>query len=50
MSKNDPLFLPAGAEAFKRDVPDAEIRFFDTAEREANQKTIPGAELSGPNF
>jgi pimeloyl-ACP methyl ester carboxylesterase len=28
--KNDPFFLPAGAEAFKRDIPDAEIRFFDT--------------------
>jgi pimeloyl-ACP methyl ester carboxylesterase len=28
--KNDPFFLPAGAEAFKRDMPDAEVRFFDT--------------------
>lgn len=28
--KNDPFFLPPGAEAFKRDVPNAEIRFFDT--------------------
>jgi len=28
--KNDPFFLPVGAEAFKRDVPDAEVRFFDT--------------------
>jgi pimeloyl-ACP methyl ester carboxylesterase len=28
--KNDPFFLNAGAEAFKRDVPDAEVRFFDT--------------------
>ena len=28
--KHDPFFLPAGAEAFKRDVPEAEIRFFDT--------------------
>jgi pimeloyl-ACP methyl ester carboxylesterase len=28
--KNDPFFLPQGAEAFKRDVPDAVIRFFDT--------------------
>jgi pimeloyl-ACP methyl ester carboxylesterase len=26
----DPFFLPAGAEAFKRDLPDAEIRFYDT--------------------
>ena len=28
--KNDPFFLPAGAEAFTRDLPDAEVRFLDT--------------------
>ena len=28
--RNDPFFLPAGAEAFRRDVPEAEIRFLDT--------------------
>jgi pimeloyl-ACP methyl ester carboxylesterase len=28
--KNDPFFLPSGAEAFKRDMPDAAVRFFDT--------------------
>jgi len=28
--KNDPFFLPPGAEAFKRDIPNATIRFFDT--------------------
>ena len=28
--KNDPFFLNAGAEAFKRDLPDAEVHFFDT--------------------
>ena len=28
--KNDPFFLPRGAEAFKRDIPGAVIRFFDT--------------------
>jgi pimeloyl-ACP methyl ester carboxylesterase len=28
--KHDPFFLPAGAEAFKRDIPGAEVRFFDT--------------------
>jgi pimeloyl-ACP methyl ester carboxylesterase len=28
--KNDPFFLPAGAEAFKRDIPLADVRFFDT--------------------
>ena len=27
---NDPFFLPPGAEAFKRDIPDAVVRFFDT--------------------
>jgi len=28
--KNDPFFLPPGAEAFKRDIPGAIIRFIDT--------------------
>jgi pimeloyl-ACP methyl ester carboxylesterase len=28
--KNDPFFLPAGAEAFTRDIPDAVVRFLDT--------------------
>ena len=28
--KNDPFFLPAGAEAFKRDIPKATVQFFDT--------------------
>ena len=28
--KNDPFFLPAGAEAFSRDIPDAVVRFLDT--------------------
>ena len=28
--KNDPFFLPPGAEAFKRDIPAAEVRFLDT--------------------
>jgi pimeloyl-ACP methyl ester carboxylesterase len=28
--KNDPFFLPRGAEAFKRDIPDAVVHFFDT--------------------
>jgi pimeloyl-ACP methyl ester carboxylesterase len=27
--KNDPFFLPAGAEAFRRDLPDADVRFVD---------------------
>jgi pimeloyl-ACP methyl ester carboxylesterase len=27
--RNDPFFLPAGAEAFARDIPNAVVRFFD---------------------
>ncbi len=28
--RNDPFFLPAGAEAFRRDIPAADVRFLDT--------------------
>ena len=28
--KNDPFFIPAGAEAYRRDIPDAEVRFLNT--------------------
>jgi pimeloyl-ACP methyl ester carboxylesterase len=28
--RNDPFFLPAGAEASTRDLPDAQVSFFDT--------------------
>jgi pimeloyl-ACP methyl ester carboxylesterase len=28
--RHDPFFLPAGAEAFRRDIPEATVRFFDT--------------------
>jgi pimeloyl-ACP methyl ester carboxylesterase len=28
--KNDPFFLPRGAEAFRRDIPGAKVHFFDT--------------------
>jgi hypothetical protein len=28
--KNDQIFLPPGAEAFKRDVPKTELHFYDT--------------------
>jgi pimeloyl-ACP methyl ester carboxylesterase len=28
--KHDPYFIPAGAEAFRRDIPEAEVRFLDT--------------------
>ncbi len=28
--KNDPFFIPAGAEAFREDIPNAQVRFLDT--------------------
>ncbi len=28
--RNDPFFVPAGAEAFRKDLPNAEVRFLDT--------------------
>ncbi|HEY6312824.1 MAG TPA: alpha/beta fold hydrolase [Streptosporangiaceae bacterium] len=28
--RNDPFFLPAGAEAFRRHIPDTDVRFVDT--------------------
>jgi pimeloyl-ACP methyl ester carboxylesterase len=43
--KNDPFFLPPGAEAFKRDMPDAVVRFFDTGHfaLETHVEEIAGA-------
>jgi pimeloyl-ACP methyl ester carboxylesterase len=28
--KNDPFFIPAGAEAFRRDIPGAQVKLLDT--------------------
>jgi pimeloyl-ACP methyl ester carboxylesterase len=28
--KNDPFFIPAGADAFRKDIPNAQVRFLDT--------------------
>ena len=28
--RNDPIFLPAGAEAFRRDIPNAEVVLYET--------------------
>ena len=44
--KNDPFFLPQGAEAFKRDIPGAIVHFFDTGHfaLETHAKEI-GAEI-----
>ena len=46
--KNDPFFLPAGAETFKRDLPNAVVRFFDTGHfaLETHAEEI-GAAISG---
>jgi len=43
--KNDPFFLPPGAEAFKRDIPSAEVRFYDTGHfaLETHHQEIAGA-------
>ena len=43
--KNDPFFLPRGAEAFKRDIPEADIRFFETGHfaLETHAEPIAGA-------
>jgi pimeloyl-ACP methyl ester carboxylesterase len=42
--KNDPFFIPAGAEAFKRDVPEAEIHFVDTGHFALEEHAEPIAE------
>jgi pimeloyl-ACP methyl ester carboxylesterase len=43
--RNDPFFLPAGAEAFKRDIPGAVVRLFDTGHfaLETHVEEIAGA-------
>jgi pimeloyl-ACP methyl ester carboxylesterase len=43
--KNDPFFLPAGAEAFKRDIPKAQVHFYDTGHfaLETHCREIAGA-------
>ena len=42
---SDPFFLPPGAEAFKRDLPRAEVRFYDTGHfaLETHHQEIAGA-------
>jgi pimeloyl-ACP methyl ester carboxylesterase len=43
--KNDPFFLPPGAEAFRRDIPGAEVHFYDTGHfaLETNYREIADA-------
>jgi len=45
--RNDPFFLPPGAEAFKRDNPGAEVHFYDTGHfaLETHSREIAGAIL-----
>jgi pimeloyl-ACP methyl ester carboxylesterase len=48
--KNDSFFVPPGAEAFKRDVPDADVKFLDTGHfaLETNVADIASAILKMP--
>lgn len=53
--RNDPFFLPAGAEAFTRDLPKAQVKFFDTGHfalethcREIADAIVPFLEKVGP--
>jgi pimeloyl-ACP methyl ester carboxylesterase len=43
--RNDPFFLPPGAEAFRRDIPEADVLFFDTGHfaLETHAREIAGA-------
>ena len=52
--RNDPFFLPAGAEAFKRDIPKAHVKFYDTGHfalethcREIAEAIVPFLESVG---
>jgi pimeloyl-ACP methyl ester carboxylesterase len=52
--RNDPFFLPAGAEAYKRDIPKATVKFYDTGHfalethcREIAGEIIPFLERMG---
>jgi pimeloyl-ACP methyl ester carboxylesterase len=48
--KNDSFFVPPGAEAFKRDLPDADVKFLDTGHfaLETNVEDIASAILKMP--
>lgn len=39
--KNDPIFLAAGAQAYLRDLPDAQLRFYDTGHFALEEDLIP---------
>ncbi|MEH6421452.1 alpha/beta fold hydrolase [Pseudomonas sp. CGJS7] len=42
--KNDPIFLVPGAQAYKRDLPDAQIEFFDTGHFALEEDLLPIAD------
>jgi pimeloyl-ACP methyl ester carboxylesterase len=42
--KNDPFFIPAGAEAFRKDLPDAHVRFLDTGHFALETHLVPIAD------
>ena len=44
--KNDPFYVPAGAEAFRHDVPHAEIHLFDTGHFALEEALDPIAQLT----
>ena len=48
--KNDPFFLPAGAEAFKRDMSNADVRFFDTGHFALETHSCSSCPLKGRNW
>ena len=39
--KNDPIFLPAGADAFRQDVPVAEIHFVESGHFALEEDAVP---------
>ncbi|MBB5856583.1 alpha/beta fold hydrolase [Amycolatopsis umgeniensis] len=43
--RNDQFFVPAGAEAFRKDVPSAEVHFFDTGHFALEEDVEPISEL-----
>jgi pimeloyl-ACP methyl ester carboxylesterase len=45
--KHDPFFLPAGANAFRRDIPRADVRFFDTGHFALETHAEPIAQAIG---
>jgi pimeloyl-ACP methyl ester carboxylesterase len=42
--KNDPFFIPAGAEAFRKDLPNAQVRLLDTGHFAIETHVVPIAE------